>query len=134
MALLNYYSNAFADNVRVAKSRTIGPLTSGDYGIIRIPPKSLIMAVWCLVATAFNGTTPTASIGWQDADAFDADAFMDSTATGIEVAGMKGAGIDSQPFSEGTYRTKGGAITLSMANTDTTAGQLIVFAHYTVIS
>lgn len=133
MALKDFYSNAFADNIRIAKSRTLGVLAAGDYGLIRVPPKSLIMAVWVLVLTAYDGTTPTATIGWSDVDAFDSDAFMDSTATAIPTAGMKGAGIDSQPVSEGTYRLKGGAITLTMAQTDTTAGSMIVFAEYSII-
>ena len=132
MALIDLYSTAKSDTGMLLKSKHIGLLAAGDYGLFRIPSHVIITDVWVEVLTAFNSsvTAPTATIGWAGQDATDADGFMDAAAVALGTAGLRSCHIDSQPYSDGKHCQTGGAITLTMTAGDGTEGQLLVFAKY----
>lgn len=130
MALLSHYSNAQSERGRVLKSKMIVPgMTAGEYGLFRIPRYCLIMDIWVLVSTLFNGTADAMTLGFQgNQETADPDAFMDAAQAALGTAGVKRATSDAQPWSEGKYFDKGsGVITATMAPGTSTEGVAYVF-------
>lgn len=130
MALLSHYSNSQSERGRVLKSKRIVPaMASGEYGLFRIPRYSLIMDIWVLVITAFDGTADAMTLGFQgNQETADPDGFMDAAQAALGTAGVKRATSDAQPWSEGKYFNNGsGVITASMTPGTSTAGEAYVF-------
>lgn len=131
MALLSLYSNASAERFRVLKSKRISAgMTAGEHGLFRIPRYSLVMDIWVLVLTAFDGTAAdTLTLGFQgNGETADPDAFMDAAQCALATAGVKRATSDAQPWSEGKYFSDaGGVISGTIVNNDSTEGEAYVF-------
>lgn len=99
----------------------LGTLKAADAGAsatIAIPMGALVTSVAALVAVAFDGTSPTLTVS-------------DGTTTFVSAADVSAAGAATVTGTPKFYPT-GGTITLSLAGTDVTAGELHVCVTYVV--
>jgi len=132
------YTNSFSDNVRFFKSKLLAHsnLTNAEteYNIVRIPRYALITNVHILVTTAFNGTTPTMTVGWNTNGTENVDGFLTNVEAAIDSAGYKvplaGTNVNAGGF---YFKDASGAITVTIDPDTSTAGAMWVFGCYTVI-
>ena len=136
MANTDFYTNAFADNLRLAKSKVLLNPSDATYNLIRIPKFAFVKNVWLQVITACDVLPSNLTIGWLgNAETANASGFMSFDVAYPIVKGLKRAQSDTKTTFEGKYFSGGsGAITLTYAvGTATTVGTFRVFAEYIVI-
>jgi basic membrane lipoprotein Med (substrate-binding protein (PBP1-ABC) superfamily) len=116
-------SRIAADNVRLARSRTLLNLADGTYNLIRIPKFAFVDEVYLYITTAYaGGTTGAGTVGFTgNAESADVDGFMDATVAGVRATGMKRMTTDAQPGSQGKwFQTASGMLTITLAKGDDT--------------
>jgi len=131
----NFFTHAFADNIRLAKSRTLIAPAVDTYNLIRLPKRAFLKQVWLYVKTATTAGGTTMTIGFVgNEEAADPDAFLTDTECDPQTAGMKTSLGGSAAWAAGKYFDKGGGmITLTVGSANATAFEGIVFASYVVI-
>lgn len=130
------YTHAFADNIRLAKSRLLSSPTDGTYNIIQIPKFAFVTDVWILITTAADVEPTTCTVGWKgNAETAVTNGFITSGVADPTKTGLKRAQKDTVTTFEGKYFSGGsGAITFTFAaGTATTLGVYRVFAQFIVI-
>ena len=130
--MTDIYTNAFADNVRLAKSRTILTPTAATYNLIRLPKFAFVKRVWLKVSTA--GSSDTVTIGWiGNGETAQAAGFMNADIAKVSATGMKESVKDTLVANASKYFDgASGAITMTVGTTQST-GSFMVFCEYTVI-
>ncbi len=134
----DFYTNAFSDHTRYFKSKLMNYVNLTDanteYNIVRIPRYALITNIHVFVVTAFNGTTPIMTVGWNSNSSEDVDGFLTNVETEINLAGYKvplaGTNINAGGY---YFADASGAITVTIDPDTSTAGALYVFGEYTVV-
>ena len=130
------YTNSFADNFRLARSKTLNAVNDDTYNIIRIPKHAFVMDVWLLITTAYSAGSPIITIGWAgNGETAVPAGFMSNEVALPTVAGLKRAQHDTKVSFEGKYFNSGpGIITVTVDDGGvTTEGIFVVFAVYSVI-
>ncbi len=130
--MTDIYTNSFADNVRLAKSRTILTPSAATYNLIRLPKFAFVKRVWLEVSTA--GSSDTVTIGWTgNGETAQAAGFMNADIAKVMTTGMKESVKDTAVSNASKYfDSASGAITMTVGTTQTT-GLFLVFCEYTVI-
>lgn len=135
--MVDFYSGIAADNIRLARSRTLLDLADGTYDLIRIPKFAFVDEVWFWITTAYaGGSSGAATVGFKgNGETADPDGFMDATQAGARAAGMKRMTPDAQPGSQGKwFSTASGTLTLTLAKgDDTTLLRGWMFMRYYVL-
>lgn len=132
----DFYTNAFADNMRLAKSRSVISPADGTYNLIRIPKFAFVTDVWLLVGTAANVAPTTCTVGWQgNGETAQTAGFISTDIADAAVTGLKRAMKDTLVSFPGKYfSAASGAITFTYAaGSATTKGIYWVFAQYIVV-
>jgi len=132
--MADLYTHAFSDNSRLAKGKTMIAPADATYNLVQIPRFSLVKAIWLWVVSAYAGGAPVVTIGFiGNGESADVDAFMTNVETDPTFVGMKVSIHGSALWADGKYfDAASGAITLTTTK-GTTAGNLIVFADYSVV-
>ena len=134
---MDYYANASADNIRLARSKMILEPVDGTHNIIRIPRYAMLMEVFFNLITPYSGTsTGAVTVGFcgngvtADVDGVLVDSYISS-----EAAGMSRMTGGSAALSEGYwFKDASGAITLTVSVGDSSnAIACEAFAFYSVI-
>lgn len=130
-------SRIAADNVRLARSRTLLDLADGTYNLIRIPKFAFVNGVFLSITTAYaGGAGETVTLGFTgNGESADADGFMDNTLAAGTATGMKCSFDDGQPASLGKwFQTASGMLTMTLVEgTQTTRMRGWVFMKYYVL-
>lgn len=128
------YTHAFSDNARLAKGKTMIAPADGTWNLISLPRFAFVKEVFLLILEAYVGAGSAVTIGFMgNGEVADPDAFMTNTETAPLVAGMKRTYHSTAVCCDGKYfGDASGAITLTTTE-DTSIGNLIVFADYTVV-
>jgi hypothetical protein len=133
----DFLSTIAADNIRLARSKTLVNLADGTYNLIMLPKFAFVKQIWLYVSVAYaGGAGATGTIGFTgNGETADPDGFMDATAAGVRATGMKIMTADAQPGSQGKwFNSAGGCITITLAkSTDTTLLTGWVFAGYSIL-
>lgn len=131
----DFYTNAFADNVRLAKSRSLITPAAATYNVIRIPKFAFVTDVWLLVGTAANAAPTTCQVGWSgNGETAVAAGFLSTDISDATVAGLKRAMRDTLVSFPGKYFSGGsGAITFTYNPGAATTGIFWIFAQYIVV-
>ena len=132
--MADFYTNAFADNIRLAKGKESIAPANGTYNVIRIPRFAFLKQVWLYIISAYSGGSPEVLLGFiGNGETADPDAFMTNVETDPSVTGVKTSLAGSAKWADGKYfGDAAGSITLKTTK-GTTAGNSIVFAEYMVI-
>ena len=131
--MTDLYTHAFADNIRLAKSKVLkGAVAAATYNLIRLPKFTFVTDVWAVISTACSATDVT--IGWLgNGETAQAAGFMSDARVDAGVTGLKRAQHDTLVSFEGKYfSAAGGALTLTVGTT-WSAGEIIVLCQYHVI-
>ena len=132
----DFYTNAFADNLRLAKSKLLISPDDGTYNIIRIPKYAFVRDVWLQITTATNVEPTTCTVGWLgNGETAVTNGFITTDVADATVVGLKRAQKDTVTTFEGKYFSgASGIITFTFAaGSATTLGTYRVFCDYTVI-
>ena len=132
----DFYTHAFSDNIRLARSKPLIAVADGTYNLIRVPRYAFVKGLWVFVKEVYAGGSPAVTVGFvgngetSDPDGFIATGVVTLTAKGVTAAvGETATWADGKYFNDGT-----GAITITVSNgSATTKGTLIVLADYSVI-
>ena len=132
----DFYTHAFSDNIRLARSKPLIAVDDRTYNLIRIPRYAFVKNLYVFVKKAYVGTTQDITVGFigngetSDSGGFIASGVVDLTRLGVTASlGGTAAWADGKYFSDGT-----GAITVTVSNGDaSTKGTFIVLADYSVI-
>ena len=135
-----WFSHAFSDVIRFAKSRPVMVSTSFTNltaDLIRVPKYAFVTGLRVLITTHLSGGTPSLTIGYSgNGTTAVTDGFMISSVVIPETAGMKNMKdgvISTAPGSQGKYFSGGaGVVTATLSGTPT-AGVFYVFVDYRVI-
>lgn len=136
MANTDFYTNAFADNTRLAKSKLIISPSDGTYNIIRIPKYAFVTDVWIQVTTAANVDPTTCTVGWLgNGETAVTNGFITTEVADPTSTGLKRAQKDAVTTFTGKYfSSSSGAITFTYAaGSATTLGIYRVFCYYVLI-
>lgn len=136
MANTDFYTNAFADNYRLAKSKLVISPSDGTYNIIRLPKYAFVKDVWLQVITAADVTPTTCTVGWLgNGETAVTNGFITTEVAKPIKTGLKRAQSDSLVTFEGKYFSgASGVITFTYAaGAATTLGIYRIFCAYTVI-
>ena len=130
--MTDFYTTSFADNVRLAKSKTILTPSAATYNVIRIPKFAFVKRVWLEVSTA--GSSDTVSIGWLgNGETAQTAGFLSTDIAKVTSTGIKSSVKDTGISTDAKYfDSASGAITMTVGTTQTT-GVFLVFCEYTVI-
>jgi len=130
--MTDIFTTAFADNVRLAKSKTIITPSAATYNLIRLPKFAFVKRVWLEVSTV--GSSNTISIGWTgNGETAQAAGFLSTDIAQATVLGIKESINDTLTTSKAKYfDSASGAITMTVGTTQS-AGLFHVFCEYTVI-
>lgn len=128
------YTHAFADNIRLAKSKILIAPANGTWNLIRVPRLAFVRQVWLWISTAYAGGAPVVTVGFiGNGETADVDGFMTNFESDPGITGLKTSLGGSAVWADGKYfNSAEGAITLTTTK-GTTAGTMIVFADYTVV-
>jgi hypothetical protein len=132
----DFYTNAFADNFRLAKSRIIVSPATATFNVIRVPKYAFVSDVWLQVVIATNVEPDNCSVGWSgNADTAVTNGFITIETADPRTTGLKRAQKDTLTTFQGKYFSGGsGVITFTFDDgAATTLGSYIVFAQYTVV-
>ena len=135
-----WFSHAFSDVIRFAKSRPVmvsASFTNITVDLIRVPKYAFVTGLRVLITTPLSGGTPSLTIGYSGNGATAVtDGFMISSVVIPGTAGMKNMKdgvIATAPGSQGKYFSGGaGVVTATLSGTPT-AGVFYVFVDYRVI-
>jgi len=135
-----WFSHAFSDVIRFAKSRPVmvsASFTNITVDLIRVPKYAFVTGLRVLITTPLSGGTPSLTIGYSGNGATAVtDGFMISSVVIPGTAGMKNMKdgvISTAPGSQGKYFSGGaGVVTATLSGTPT-AGVFYVFVDYRVI-
>ena len=135
-----WFSHAFSDVIRFAKSRPVmvsASFTNLTVDLIRVPKYAFVTGLRVLITTPLSGGTPSLTIGYSGNGATAVtDGFMISSVVIPGTAGMKNMKdgvIATAPGSQGKYFSGGaGVVTATLSGTPT-AGVFYVFVDYRVI-
>jgi len=135
-----WFSHAFSDVIRFAKSRPVMVSTSFTNltaDLIRVPKYAFVTGLRVLITTHLSGGTPSLTIGYSgNGTTAVTDGFMINTVVAPGTAGMKNMKdgvIATAPGSQGKYFSGGaGVVTATLSGTPT-AGVFYVFVDYRVI-
>jgi hypothetical protein len=136
MANTDFYTNAFADNLRLAKSKILLSPADATFNLIRIPHYAFVKNVWLQVITACDVMNSNLTVGWSgNTETANTAGFISFDVAYPIRTGLKRAQNDTKTTFEGKYFSLGsGAITLTYAvGNATTVGTFRVFAEYIVI-
>jgi len=136
MANTDYYTNAFADNYRLAKSRLLISPSDGTYNLIRIPKYAFVKDVWLQVTEAADVTPDACTVGWLgNGESAVENGFITTDVAEPTKTGLKRAQKDTLVTFEGKYfNAATGIITFTFeAGSATSLGTYRVFCEYTVI-
>jgi hypothetical protein len=130
------YSNAFADNFRLGRSKTFAGRTSGTYNAIRIPKFAFVTDVWLYVKTGYTGGGAV-SVGFVgNGETADVDAYI-TAAVGIVTTtkdvfrAVEGSAAKSSGH---WFDSASGVITFTYDDTSVSVvGAFIVFCAFSVI-
>lgn len=132
----DFYTHAFSDNFRLAKSKYLREPVDDIYSIIAIPKFVLVSDIWLLIDQAYVGGIPSLTIGWKgNGETADPEGFMSAVVADCTELGLKRAQHEALTTFDGKYFNGGsGAITVTVVNGScTTAGRFFVFCQYSVI-
>jgi len=131
---MDYYANASADNIRLARSKVIMAPADGTHNVIRLPNKAFLIDAFISVITPYSsGSTGTLTVGI-DGPVTDTDGLLTSAYIAPDTAGISRASGGSAEFSEGYWFDKTGAVTITSAIGDSSAEITCeVFAFYSVL-
>jgi hypothetical protein len=132
----DFYTNAFADNLRLAKSKLVISPSDATYNLIRIPKYAFVRAVWLQVTVATNVEPTTCTVGWTgNSETAVTNGFITTDIANPTVVGLKRAQSDTLVTFDGKYFSDAtGIITLTFAaGAATTLGTYRIFCDYTVI-
>jgi len=132
----DFYTNAFADNLRLAKSKLLISPSDGTYNIIRIPKYAFVKALWLQVTVAANVEPTTCTVGWLgNGETAVTNGFITTDIANPTVVGLKRAQSDTLVTFDGKYfGTSNGIVTFTFAaGAATTLGTYRVFCDYTLI-
>jgi len=135
-----WFSHAFSDVIRFAKSRPVmvsASFTNITVDLIRVPKYAFVTGLRVLITTPLSGGTPSLTIGYSgNGTTAVTSGFMISTVVAPTTAGMKNMKdgvIATAPGSQGKYFSGGaGVVTATLSGTPT-AGVFYVFVDYRVI-
>lgn len=135
MANIDFLSNYFSDNIRIARSKLFIEPTDGTYNAIRIPKFALVMEVWLEKTVAYGDAGASITVGFLgNGEVADPDGFMDAAICDADAAEMVKASEDTQPKSQGMYfDSASGMVTITCDDNAGTVGTFQVFALYSVI-
>jgi len=130
--MADFYTSRFADNVRLAKSRSILTPAAGILNLVRLPKNAFVKKVWLKVITV--GSSDTISIGWiGNGETAQAAGFLSTDIAKVTVAGMKESTKDTLVSESSKYFSgASGSLTMTIGTTQTT-GSFLVFCEYSVI-
>ena len=132
----DFYTTAFADNFRLAKSKILLNPADATYNLIRIPHFAFVKSVWLQVIVA-NDVMPTnLTVGWiGNQQTANPNGFITFDVAYPIRTGLKRAQSDTLTTFEGKYfDLASGSITLTFAvGLAAVVGTFRVFAEYIVI-
>ena len=128
----DYISTKAADNLRLARSKSILTPSADTYNLINLPKHSFVKDVWLWVKVA--GSSDTVSIGWTgNGETAQAAGFLSTDIANATVVGLKRAQHDTMVSFEGKYFfDAGGQLTMTVGTTQTT-GEFHVLVNYTIL-
>ena len=132
----NFFTNQFADNLRVARSKTFNAVDDATYNAIRLPRFTLVMDVWLHITTAYVAGAPVITVGWSgNGETADPDGFLTNAIAHPAQTGLKRATMGTAGWAAGKYfNTAGGIVTVTVDDgAATTEGIFIVFCAYSVV-
>ena len=132
----DFYTHAFSDNIRLARSKPLIAVDDGTYNVIRVPRFAFVKGIWVDVKEAYDGGSPTVTVGFiGNNETADPDGFMVSSAVTLTAKGVTASIGGTAVWADGKYfRDSAGAITVTVSNGGaTTKGTLLVLADYSVI-
>ncbi len=131
---MDYYANASADNIRLARSKVIMAPADGTHNVIRLPNKAFSIDVFISIISPYSsGSTGTITVGI-DGPVTDPDGLLTSTYIDPNTAGISRASGGTAALAEGYWFSQTGAITLTSAIGNSSAEITCeVFAFYSVI-
>lgn len=135
MASNDSYTHAFADNVRLAKSKFYTAPASGTYNIIQLPRYTFVKDVWIQIVTAASAAPTALTVGWVGNDETAVtNGFITTDIANPTVVGLKRAQGDTAVTFPGKYFSGGsGVVTFTYtAGSDTTCA-FRIFVDYVVI-
>ncbi len=135
MASIDSYTHAFADNVRLAKSKFYTAPASGTYNIIQLPRYTFVKDVWIQIVTAASAAPTALTVGWVGNDETAVtNGFITTDIANPTVVGLKRAQGDTAVTFPGKYFSGGsGVVTFTYtAGSDTTCA-FRIFVDYVVI-
>ena len=128
----DWLSTKAADNLRLARSRSILTPSADTYNLINFPKFAFVKDVWLWVVVA--GSSDTVSIGWTgNGEAAQAAGFISVDVAEATVIGLKRAQHDTMVSFEGKYFfDAGGQLTMTVGTTQTT-GEFHILVDYTIL-
>ena len=135
--MADVYTNAFSDNIRIAKSKAFTEPDDGTYNWLRLPRWTLLLEVKVWITTAYGDVAATMTVGFANYGAVsdDADAFMKTAECDPDAAGMKSSLDDATgDYAAGYYFSDAPAsLTVTVDDNAGTVGSFHLFAVYSVI-
>lgn len=108
------------------KSADVAYNATSPVALFEVLPNTMVVDLIVQIATAFNGTTPSVTVG----DGDDADGFFDSASLVPGTVGYKSIKQDTQPYSGGKLYAAADTIDVAITITDTSAGLLRAWLIY----
>lgn len=134
---IDFYTGAFADNLRLAKSKAIISPSDDTYNVIRIPKNAFVTDVWLEVIDVPDVKPLTCEVGWTgNKETAVSSGFITTDVADAGVAGLKRAQKDTLVTFEGKYFNNGtGGITFTYSSGvgATELGTFRVFVSYIVV-
>ena len=134
--MVDFYTNAFSENMRTAKSKRFVTPADGTFNVVMIPRFTLVRGVYLFIETAYTLGTATLTVGFLgNGETADPDAFIVKTESSPATLGLKtSVGGTAAVASAGKYfGDKSGAITLTSDDNGGTSGKFYLFVDYSVI-
>ena len=132
----SFISHAFADNLRLVKSKLIIDPSDDTYLLSPIPKFAFVKSVWLQVVEAADVNPEACEVGWQgNGETAVTNGFISTDIADPTVTGLKKAMKDTLVAFEGKYFSDAsGMLTFTYAAGDaTTLGSFYIFAEYIVI-
>jgi hypothetical protein len=133
--MVDFYTNNFADNIRLARSKRLIAPADDVYNVIRIPRYALVLCTRVWIETAYTNAGALMTVGFVgNKDTADPDAFMTTALCDPDATGMAVSYAGNAACCGGKYFQDGsGSITITVDDNGGTAGTFYVFAEYVVV-